>query len=78
MGPWLSYERAGAVRDYLAERGVDSARIRTDGRGEEQPVASNKNAEGRANNRRVEIVIERGIGGGGEQQPQQQQPTPER
>ncbi|WPB78615.1 OmpA family protein [Archangium violaceum] len=73
----LSYERAGAVRDYLAERGVDSARIRTDGRGEEQPVASNKNAEGRANNRRVEIVIERGIGGGGEQQ-QQQQPTPER
>ncbi|WNG61234.1 OmpA family protein [Archangium gephyra] len=74
----LSYERAGAVRDYLAERGVDSARIRTDGRGEEQPVASNKNAEGRANNRRVEIVIERGIGGGGEQQQQQQQPTPER
>lgn len=68
----LSYERAGAVRDYLVERGVDSARVRTEGRGEEQPIASNKSAEGRANNRRVEIVIERGIGGAGGQQPQQQ------
>jgi outer membrane protein OmpA-like peptidoglycan-associated protein len=64
----LSYERAGAVRDYLVERGVDSARIRTEGRGEEQPVASNRSSEGRANNRRVEIVIERGIGGAGGQQ----------
>ncbi|HEX5749446.1 MAG TPA: OmpA family protein [Archangium sp.] len=77
----LSYERASSVRDYLVERGVDSARIRTEGRGEEQPVASNKSAEGRANNRRVEIVIERGIGGAGEPQqqpPQQQQPQPNR
>jgi outer membrane protein OmpA-like peptidoglycan-associated protein len=65
----LSYQRAESVRDYLAERGVDSSRIRTEGRGEEQPIASNKSPEGRANNRRVEIVIERGIGGGG-QQPQ--------
>ncbi|AKJ07544.1 outer membrane protein OmpA-like peptidoglycan-associated protein [Archangium gephyra] len=74
----LSYERAGAVRDYLVERGVDSERVRTEGRGEEQPVASNKNAEGRANNRRVEIVIERGIGGAGEQQQPQTQPPPGR
>lgn len=65
----LSYNRAEAVRDYLAERGVDSSRIRTEGRGESEPIASNKSAEGRANNRRVEIVIERGIGGAG--QPQQ-------
>jgi outer membrane protein OmpA-like peptidoglycan-associated protein len=64
----LSYQRAESVRDYLAERGVDSSRIRTEGRGEDQPVASNKSPEGRANNRRVEIVIERGIGGGGQQQ----------
>ncbi|HYO51789.1 OmpA family protein [Archangium sp.] len=63
----LSYERAGAVRDYLVERGVDSARVRTEGRGEEQPIASNKSPEGRANNRRVEIVIERGVGGAGPQ-----------
>lgn len=67
----LSYNRAEAVKDYLVDRGVDGSRIRTEGRGESEPIASNKNAEGRANNRRVEIVIERGIGGGG--QPQQQQ-----
>ncbi|WP_257453309.1 OmpA family protein [Archangium lipolyticum] len=69
----LSYQRAEAVRDYLVDRGVDSERIRTDGMGEAHPIASNKNPEGRANNRRVEIIIERGIGGAG-QQPQQQQP----
>jgi flagellar motor protein MotB len=66
----LSYNRAEAVRDYLADRGVDSSRIRTEGRGESEPVASNKSPEGRANNRRVEIVIERGVGGAGQQQPQ--------
>jgi len=66
----LSNLRAEAVRDYLVEKGVDSARIRTTGLGESRPVASNKNPEGRANNRRVEIVIERGIGGAGQQQEQ--------
>jgi outer membrane protein OmpA-like peptidoglycan-associated protein len=69
----LSFERAEAVRDYLVDRGVDSERIRTDGMGEAHPVASNKNPEGRANNRRVEIIIERGIGGAGQPQPA---PTP--
>ncbi|HEX8825188.1 MAG TPA: OmpA family protein [Archangium sp.] len=68
----LSNLRAESVRDYLVERGVDSARVRTTGLGESRPVASNKNPEGRANNRRVEIVIERGIGGAG----QQPVPTP--
>ncbi|PTL81462.1 OmpA family protein [Vitiosangium sp. GDMCC 1.1324] len=66
----LSYKRAESVRDYLVERGVDSSRIRTEGRGEAEPIASNKSPEGRANNRRVEIVIERGVGGAGEQQQQ--------
>lgn len=66
----LSQLRAESVRDYLAEKGVDSARVRTTGMGESRPVASNKNPEGRANNRRVEIVIERGIGGAGQQQEQ--------
>ncbi|QRK13484.1 OmpA family protein [Archangium violaceum] len=70
----LSYQRAESVRDYLVERGLDSSRIRIDGRGESQPVASNRTAEGRANNRRVEIVIERGVGGAGQQEPQQSQP----
>lgn len=72
----LSNLRAESVRDYLVEKGVDSARIRTTGLGESRPVASNKNPEGRANNRRVEIVIERGIGGAGPQQvPEAPQPA---
>ncbi|WNG50729.1 OmpA family protein [Archangium minus] len=71
----LSYQRAESVRDYLVERGLDSSRIRIDGRGESQPVASNKTAEGRANNRRVEIVLERGVGGAGQSE-SQPSPTP--
>ncbi|MGZ3458401.1 MAG: OmpA family protein, partial [Archangium sp.] len=69
----LSYARAESVKDYLVDQGVDSSRIRTEGRGEAEPIASNKSPEGRANNRRVEIVIERGVGGAGQQQEQQQQ-----
>lgn len=53
----LSQDRADSVRDYLVERGVENQRIRTVGRGEEQPVTSNDSVEGRANNRRVEIII---------------------
>jgi outer membrane protein OmpA-like peptidoglycan-associated protein len=53
----LSKLRALAVRSYLIKRGVDPDRIRAEGRGEEEPVASNRDAEGRANNRRVEIVV---------------------
>jgi outer membrane protein OmpA-like peptidoglycan-associated protein len=55
----LSEARAHAVRDYLIGRGVDSSRIRAVGRGEENPIASNATPEGRANNRRVEIIINR-------------------
>jgi outer membrane protein OmpA-like peptidoglycan-associated protein len=64
----LSHQRAEAVRDYLVERGVDGERIRITGQGESRPIASNQSAEGRANNRRVEIVLERGVGGAGGQQ----------
>ena len=53
----LSRLRALAVRSYLIKRGVDPDRIRAEGRGEDEPVASNRDAEGRANNRRVEIVV---------------------
>lgn len=53
----LSRLRALAVRSYLISRGVDPDRIRAEGRGEEEPVASNADAEGRANNRRVEIIV---------------------
>lgn len=55
----LSAARAEAVRAYLVERGVPRERLVSLGRGEDQPLASNDTAEGRATNRRVEIVITR-------------------
>ncbi len=54
----LSQRRAQAVRDYLVTRGVASDRVTSQGFGSSRSVADNKSAEGRANNRRVEIVVE--------------------
>lgn len=54
---WLSRQRARAVRDYLVEKGVDRGRIATEGAGDREPVASNATAEGRRQNRRVEIRL---------------------
>lgn len=54
----LSQDRANAVRDYLVSQGVKTEKIRATGRGEANPIASNETPEGRANNRRVEIVIQ--------------------
>ena len=53
----LSTHRAQAVADHLIERGVPSDHVRVIGYGEKQPIASNETAEGRASNRRVEIVV---------------------
>lgn len=53
----LSERRASAVAGVLLDAGVPGSRVRTLGRGEAQPVASNLTAEGKAQNRRVEIVI---------------------
>jgi len=53
----LSEQRASSVRDYLVSQGVAQERITAQGRGETQPIATNDTSEGRANNRRVEIVI---------------------
>jgi outer membrane protein OmpA-like peptidoglycan-associated protein len=53
----LSQKRADAVREYLISKGVKSDRISAVGKGPDVPVAENKTAEGRANNRRVEIVV---------------------
>ena len=53
----LSQRRAGSVAGQLIAYGVDAGRIRTTGLGEDQPIATNLTAEGRAKNRRVEIVI---------------------
>ena len=53
----LSQRRAQSVADYLLAQGVDSTRLSTRGMGPDQPVASNDNAEGRAQNRRVEVTL---------------------
>ena len=54
----LSQRRAQAVRDYLVTRGIADDRITAKGFGPERPVADNASSEGRANNRRVEIVVQ--------------------
>lgn len=53
----LSQRRADAASSYLQSLGVSSARIRTSGRGETEPVQSNDTEEGRQRNRRVEVAI---------------------
>ena len=53
----LSVRRAESVKAYLVSKGVEPNRIYTEGKGEKQPVASNKTKEGRAKNRRVEIEV---------------------
>lgn len=53
----LSLQRAEAVRSYLAQRGVDGGRVRVEGHGSREPVASNNSDAGRAKNRRVEIFL---------------------
>jgi outer membrane protein OmpA-like peptidoglycan-associated protein len=59
----LSLRRAQQVRDFLVSNGVPPDRIMVRGLGEYRPVASNSTPEGRANNRRVEIILQRAAGG---------------
>ncbi len=56
----LSVNRANSVRDYLVSHGIAADRIAAEGRGSDRTIADNKSAEGRANNRRVEIVVKPG------------------
>lgn len=51
----LSIRRAEAVKKHLVSQGIEAKRIYVEGKGESQPVADNKTAEGRAKNRRVQI-----------------------
>ena len=53
----LSQKRAQSVRDYLVSRGIASDRITAEGFGLNRAIADNHTPEGRANNRRVEIVV---------------------
>lgn len=53
----LSWRRARAAMSYLIQRGIAPERLEAEGRGERQPIASNKTAEGRARNRRVEFQV---------------------
>jgi outer membrane protein OmpA-like peptidoglycan-associated protein len=57
MNQKLSENRAGAVRDYLVAQGVATASVSATGFGNTLPVASNDNASGRQENRRVELVV---------------------
>jgi len=54
----LSKERADSVAQYLITQGVPAQRVTTAGMSSNQPIADNETAEGRANNRRVEIVVQ--------------------
>ena len=53
----LSVRRSESVKAYLVSSGIEKNRVYTEGKGEKQPVADNKTAEGRAKNRRVEIEV---------------------
>ena len=57
MNQALSEHRAGSVRDYLVQSGVNSNAVTAQGFGNTQPVATNDNSTGRQQNRRVELVV---------------------
>jgi len=52
----LSQKRAESVQDYLVSEGIDASRIKTIGMGESNPIATNETEQGRAQNRRVDII----------------------
>jgi outer membrane protein OmpA-like peptidoglycan-associated protein len=57
MNRQLSQKRADTVRTYLIQQGVKANKLKAIGKGESSPVATNDTPEGRANNRRVEMII---------------------
>ena len=67
----LSVERARAVRQALIDRGIDPARLSTKGYGESRPIGDNTTPEGRAENRRIELLVT-----GKTESPEAPAPTP--
>ena len=57
MNQTLSEKRASAVLDYLAQENIPSSSMTSQGFGKTQPVATNDTAEGRQQNRRVELIV---------------------
>ena len=55
----ISEDRAQSVRTYLVEKGVSADKLTAKGYGEANPVATNDTAEGRAQNRRVELAVKK-------------------
>ncbi len=53
----LTLKRAEAVRDYLISLGADPTKFQVSGAGEAKPIADNSTEEGRAKNRRVEVLV---------------------
>ena len=53
----LSVRRAESVKAYMNSKGIEANRVYTEGKGEKQPVANNRTADGRAKNRRTEIEV---------------------
>jgi outer membrane protein OmpA-like peptidoglycan-associated protein len=69
----LSEARAKAVRNYLVGEGIEDERIRSEGMGESMPIAENTTPEGRATNRRVEIILEASPGSGHTEMPKKEE-----
>ena len=57
MNQTLSEKRAGSVMDYLAKENIPAGSMTAQGFGKSQPIASNDTAEGRQQNRRVEMIV---------------------
>jgi outer membrane protein OmpA-like peptidoglycan-associated protein len=57
----ISTKRAEALRDYLAQKGVDTSKMKALGLGSRRPIADNATSYGREQNRRMEIVIHNGV-----------------
>lgn len=62
----LSKERAASVRSYLVSHGIEAGQITSEGYGEQYPIATNKTAAGRQQNRRVEVSLQKNMPGSNE------------